>query len=323
MKKDLVIAIAAILIIAGACYALASIRPDLPLTPSQPFSRVAGAGKGTAKGSAKPGKVIMHVNGEGITEDEFLAYAESAPPEQRAFLVTSPEGRRLLAEEIVKIKALEQEAERLGLADEPQVRTQLDMTRSQILAGRALQKLVQDKVAGSIEGELQKEAGETIALRHILVAYEGGQIPARDGKAPPPERAMQRANELVARIRGGAAFEQVAASESDDRQTATTGGSLGSTRRDALPPEIAAAVSSLKPGQVSDPVRTPYGIHIFRVDAPSMEELRPALAQRAQQQAIQETVERLEKQAKVELDPTFFKPPSPGQTPGAATKPNT
>ncbi|HUP61832.1 MAG TPA: peptidylprolyl isomerase [Thermoanaerobaculia bacterium] len=312
MKKDIVIAAVAIVLVAAVSYGIAAVRPDLPLTPSQPFA----APLASKTKAAKTGPVVMHVNGEPVTEAEFIAFAEGAPEQNRQFLVGTPEGRNVLADEVVKLKALEQEAERLGIANETDVQVQVAMTRAQIIAGRALQQLVKDSVEAKVRAEYEKEKNNTITLRHIVVAYAGGQIPPRGGQPLPPAAAMQKANALVARIRGGAGFAEVARRESDDAESGGKGGSLGATRREMLPPEIASVVNKLQPGQVSDPVQTPFGVHIFRVDQPTLDDLRPALTRRAQEAAVEETLGRLTKSAKVEKDPKFFQTPIPAKSRG-------
>jgi len=313
MKKDLVIALLVVLLVAGLTFALDRVRPDLPLTPSQPFE---AAAPGVAKTSVKEGKVVMRVNGEPVTESEFNAFAQSVPEEQRAFLASNPQGKRMLANEIVKLKMLEQEASRLGVQADPEVKTQIDMTNAQIMATRALEKIVKPKLEAYVRAEFEKERKDTINLRHIVVAYAGGQIPARDGSARPPAQALLKATEIAKRLRGGGAdFATLARAESDDQQSAPNGGSLGAVNRAQLPPEIASVIAKLQPGQVSDPVRTPLGVHIFRSDAPSLDEMRPALMRRAQQQVVMETMEALQKQAKVDLDPGFFPPAQPSPAP--------
>jgi len=313
VKKDIVIAAIAIVVVAAVAYGIAAVRPDVPLTPSQPFA----APLASKTKAAKTGPVVMRVNGEAVTQAEFFAFAEGAPEQNRDFLVTTPEGRKLLADEVVKLKTLEQEAERLGIANEADVQVQLAMTRAQIVAGRALQKLVKDSVEARVRAEYEKEKNNTITLRHVVVAYAGGQIPARGGGQPlPPSAAMQKAAALVARLRGGAEFADVARRESDDAESGRNGGSLGATRREMLPPEIAAVVNKLQPGQVSDPVQTPFGVHIFRVDQPTLDDLRPALTRRAQEAAAEETLTRLTKSAKVEKDPKFFQTPNPAKSRG-------
>ena len=309
MKRDLSLAVAAVAIIAAVTFGLARMRPDLPLTPSSPHT---GASKAGAPVAAKQGKVIMRVNGEAVTEAEFNAFMGAVPEQQRAMFST-PAGRRELANELVRMKALEQEARRMGIADDPEVVMQIDLLRTQVTATRALQKIVEAKAEAQIRAAYDREKSGAQSLRHIVVAYEGGQIPPRQQgqEAPSESEAMKRAQSLVARIRSGADFGQVARTESDDTRSAAAGGSLGPIPMENLPPEIGSVVKTLKPGQVSDPVRTPLGLHIFSVGVPTLEELRPALEQRVQNELVQREVMRLQSAAKVELDPQFFPPVTP------------
>ena len=196
------------------------------------------------------------------------------------------------------------------------------MARAQITAARALEKIASQKTDDRIRAEYEKEKGSAVSLRHILFAYQGGAAPARGGQqAPPVEAAMRKASAVAAKLRGGADFAETARAESDDEQSGANGGMIGPAKPDQLPPDIAAVVSKLQPGQMSDPVKTQFGVHIFKVEQPSLEDLRPMLTQRVRQQIAEEEVKRLQGAAKVDLDPKFF-PPQPAQ-PGIPTAPPT
>jgi peptidyl-prolyl cis-trans isomerase C len=316
VRKDIVIAIVAVVIVAAVAFGLAAVRPNLPATPSSPFT--AEAGKPGVKPAADD-KVVMHVNGQPVTEREFALFIQSAPAEARPFYA-SPAGRRALADEVVKLKVLEQEAGRLGLADDAEMRTQLAMARAQIAASRALEKLADRNADTKIRAEYEKEKANAVSLRHILIAYEGGGVPARGGAQPPSaEAAMSRARDIHAKLKGGADFAATAKAESDDTESGARGGMLGPARPDMLPPDIQGVVSKLQPGQMSEPVRTQFGIHIFKVEQPTLEDLAPMLRQRVRQQAAQEEVQKLQEKAKVDYDSKFF-PPAPvvPQAPAAA-----
>ena len=315
MRKDIVIAIAAVLIIAAATFGLAKIRPDLPTTPSSPI-----AGKSDPEAAKKSGKVIMRVNGEPVTQAEFELFMTAIPEQQRAVLST-PGGKRELANEMVRMKALEQEAKRRGLDRDPELTTQLDLMRTQIVATRALQAIVDEKAEPQIQALYEKEKGGSLSLRHIVVAYEGGMMPPKDqGRPPSGDEAMRKANVIAQRLRGGASFETVARAESDDPESGQRGGSLGPLRAEMLPPEVSEVVTKLKPGQISDPVKTQFGIHVFSVAQPTLEDMRPMLQQRVQQQIAQEEVNRLKEAARVDLDPQFFPPAPAAPAPGAQTQ---
>lgn len=316
MKKDIVIALVAVVIVAAVAFGLAAFRGNLPPTLSS----------GTAPAEKKAdatGKVVMRVNGEPVTDREFALYVQAAPADQRPFY-TTPAGRKAIAEEIVKLKVLEQEAKRIGVTDDAETRQQIEMARSQIIAARALQKLADAKIDERIRAEYEKEKNNAFTLRHILIAYEGGAVPAKGGRKPLSEAAaMAKAQGLAARLRAGADFAALAAQESDDEQSAQNGGSLGPAKPDMLPPDIAGVVSKLKPGQTSDPVKTQFGVHIFRIEQPSLQDLEPQLRQRVRQQTAEAEMKRLQGAAKVDYDKQFFPEQStvprtsPQQTPAA------
>jgi len=312
VKKDIVIALVAVVIVVAIAFGLAALRPNLPATASKPFT-----GKSADAGSGEPGaddKVVMRVNGQPVTEREFALMMQSAPEQARPFYA-SPEGRRAIADEIAKVKILEAEAAKMGLSEDPEIRTQLSMMRAQLMAGKALEKLADQKSEEKIRAAYEKEKTGTMSLRHVVVAYQGGQMPARGGaQALAPEAAMQKANGIATRLRGGEDFAQIARAESDDERTAPNGGMLGPFQANQLPPEIASVVTKLQPGQISAPVKTEIGMHIFRVEQPTLEDLRPMLSQRVRQESAKAEIDRLHKSAKIDLDPQFF-PPAP-QTPG-------
>ncbi len=306
MKKDIVIAAVAVVIVVAVAFGLAALRPNV--SPSASSAEKDDAAT-KALGSDN---VVMRVNGDPITEREFNLFLQNAPAEGRQFY-GSPAGRRALADELVKLKVLEQEGDRLGIDDDPETKIQIEMARAQITAARALEKIANQKTDDRIRAEYEKEKGSAVSLRHILFAYQGGAAPARGGQqAPSADEAMRKAGAVAAKLRGGADFAETARAESDDEQSGANGGMIGPAKPDQLPPDIAAVVSKLKPGQMSDPVKTQFGVHIFKVEQPSLEDLRPMLTQRVRQQVAEEEVKRLQGAAKVDLDPKFF-PPQPAQ----------
>ena len=61
-------------------------------------------------------------------------------------------------------------------------------------------------------------------------------------------------------------FAELAREESGDPLTRESGGDLGWLRPDAMAPAFAAAIRSMEPGEVSDPVLTPFGWHIIKLE---------------------------------------------------------
>ncbi|HEV2386554.1 MAG TPA: peptidylprolyl isomerase [Candidatus Acidoferrales bacterium] len=104
-------------------------------------------------------------------------------------------------------------------------------------------------------------------LAQIVVAGPG-QAPARHRQADAAANgadALRKAQMLLARIRAGANFSELAAEYSEDPNTATSGGDLGFISESALnqgDPALKRAVLALKPGQTSGliPVKSGYRI---------------------------------------------------------------
>lgn len=81
------------------------------------------------------------------------------------------------------------------------------------------------------------------------------------------EESRARATEIVARIRRGESFAEVARTESEDTRTRDQGGALGGRfRADRFSDEIGAAVDKLAPGEMTEPIALGNQWLIFRVD---------------------------------------------------------
>ena len=305
LKKDLIPAAISLIAIGAICFGLAAARPAVAPQRSPAIAHPGAI--------AANERVVMTVNGEDITEREFSAFIAEAP-EQMQMFYTSPEGRRILADELVKLKALEQEGRRLGVHKDPDVATRLEMTETNIVAGSALRKIIGNPTEQRLRAAYEKEKAslETTELSHILVAYQGGAVPPRNGKPLTPAQAMTKVLQIDSRIKRGEDFAAIARAESDDTQSAPNGGSLGMVPPGSLPPDIQKVTSILKPGEVSGPVRSDFGIHLFRAGerrSQPYEAVRESLAARMQREEAEAAMERLHQAAKVDLDPKFFGPP--------------
>ena len=94
---------------------------------------------------------------------------------------------------------------------------------------------------------------------HILVS-----LPAQASEGQARE-ALTKIQEIATQARGGSDFAALAKKYSADTTTAPQGGDLGEIRRGMLPRELEDAVYALKPGEVSQPVRTTYGYHVAKL----------------------------------------------------------
>lgn len=323
LRKDIVIAIAGIALVAAICFGLAIWKPEWrPFSPAKTSTSVM---EGT-KAEAGPEHVIMHVNGEAITESEFSAAFSQLPQEmQQQF--TSEAGKQAFAEQMVRLKILEQEGRKMGVEKDPKVAGQLAADQTNILAAATAQKLTPAPTNAAVQKfyDENKKSFEAMELSHILIAYEGGAVPPRNGKALSQQEALKKAQSVAQQAKGGANFANLAKQYSDDASSADRGGALGPFSPGMLPPEIESHVFRLQPGQVSDPVPSRYGIHIFKAGehtSQPLEQVRQGITRRVQQQATLDKVEQMRKTAKVEFDPKFFPEAAKPTPPPAAKKPS-
>jgi peptidyl-prolyl cis-trans isomerase C len=86
----------------------------------------------------------------------------------------------------------------------------------------------------------------------------------RDASADRVGRARERGEKILANLRAGEAFEAMAKDFSEDRY-APIGGNVGFVKRGATYPEFDAVLFSMKPGEVSEVIRTDDGFHLLRV----------------------------------------------------------
>ncbi|MCW5891270.1 MAG: peptidylprolyl isomerase [bacterium] len=101
---------------------------------------------------------------------------------------------------------------------------------------------------------------EEVRARHILVAV------AADADEATRVAASKKADDLLAKAKGGADFALLAKESSDDPGSKENGGDLGFFPRGRMVPEFDAVAFTLEPGQVSEIVESPFGLHIIKVE---------------------------------------------------------
>jgi peptidyl-prolyl cis-trans isomerase SurA len=137
--------------------------------------------------------------------------------------------------------------------------------REQILLNRLREREVNDKIQVSdSEIDLFLEEMKTNPAR---VEYDLAHVLVRIPEQATPEAigaARARAEKAQAEARAGADFGRIAASYSD-APDALSGGALGWRTQDRLPALFAGALRAMKPGEVSEVLRSPAGFHVLKV----------------------------------------------------------
>lgn len=127
--------------------------------------------------------------------------------------------------------------------------------------------------------KVEKETPRTLSVRaaHILIKT------ADNLGVDISEEALDKANEILARIKSGEDFSEFAKQYSEDEGSAPKGGDLGFFERRMMVPEFEEAAFGLGIGEVSGLVKSPFGYHIIKVldkkGLPSFEEERENLRQ--------------------------------------------
>lgn len=207
----------------------------------------------------------------------------------------SPQLQAAVRQELVNREILMQEAVRRGIPNRPDVKAQVAVAQQTVVLRAMIEDFLKKNQPTDAEvkaryDELVKgAASREYHLHHILVDNE------------------QQAKELIAKIKAGAKFEDLAKQYSKDPGSGKNGGDLDWADPKAFVPEFAAAAQKLQKGQMTDePVKTQFGWHIIRADdirnvaPPPYEQVKAQISQQLVQQKLQAFEEGLRQHAKIQ-----------------------
>ncbi|WP_303722929.1 peptidyl-prolyl cis-trans isomerase [Malonomonas rubra] len=172
------------------------------------------------------------------------------------------------------------------------------------------QRLITQKVSAAILGE-ESKISETEAEKYYLDHKEEFRRPAELRARQMLFSNREDAEAVLKLLKAGGDFATLARehSLSPDRED---GGNLGYFSKGQLPPEFDKVLFTLGAGQYSDPVESPYGVHLFLVERRRKEGIRPyvvvkdeivaKLSQQREEDAFQKWLEGLHNKAQVSVD---------------------
>ena len=206
-----------------------------------------------------------------------------------------PEMQGQLKDEVIAREIFMQEAQKRGLDASDDFKAQMELARQTILIRElfADQQKKNPVTDADIKAEYDKfvaaNGGKEYKARHILVKSE------------------DEAKKIIAELKKGAKFEDLAKKESKDPGSGANGGDLDWAAPSSYVPEFAQAMIKLKKGEMTQvPVKSQFGWHVIRVDdirdaqLPKLEDVKAQIAQQLQQQRLAQFQEQLRKSAKVE-----------------------
>jgi peptidyl-prolyl cis-trans isomerase C len=209
-----------------------------------------------------------------------------------------PDLEKLARDKVVMDEIFAQEAQKRGLAASADYKQQMEIARQallvqQLFADYQKKNPVTDaEVNAEYEKFKAQASGTEYRARHILVEKE------------------DEAKGLIAQIKGGAKFEDLAKKSSKDPGSAANGGELEWASAGSYVPEFSQAMVKLKKGEMTEePVKSQFGYHIIKMEEmrdaqfPPIEQVKPQIEQRLAQ--VKEAQFRDELRAKAKTDYKF------------------
>lgn len=206
----------------------------------------------------------------------------------------SPQLRDAIKKDLIMREVMMQEAVKQGYEKNDTVKSQMEQARQTIIINAMVRDYVTKNPVkdAEVKAEYDKykaQAGDKeYHVRHILMGTEA------------------EATAVIAKLKAGAKFEDLA-KQSKDTGTAATGGDLDWATPSSFPKVFSDAFVNLQKGQVADkPVQTPNGFHVVKVDdtrptkIPPMEEVKGQIEEAIQQKKLQAYQEAILAKAKVQ-----------------------
>ncbi|GAA4339405.1 peptidylprolyl isomerase [Variovorax defluvii] len=232
------------------------------------------------------------VNGKPVPKARMDVLAQQLAAAGRP---VTPEMQGQLREEVVAREIFMQEAQKQGLDATEDYKNQLELARQAILIRQLFDNYRKANAVTDADAQAEYDkfvaanGGKEYKARHILVEKE------------------DQAQKILADLKKGGKFEDIAKKQSKDPGSGANGGDLDWAAPASFVPEFSEAMIKLKKGETTAaPVKSQFGYHIIRVDdirqaqLPKLEEVKPQIVQQLQQQKLQKYQEELRAKAKVE-----------------------
>ena len=194
------------------------------------------------------GPVVAEVDGKDITLDDFKEYYRY-PTQNFASAQDEFDAKREALDSMMVTEMLIHTAHDKGMDDMPDVNKVLAASTDRFLLDALYQKEIQDKinVTDAEIKEFYDNQKWQVRAAHILVETE------------------QEANDIIERIKNGEDFEELAYNLSIDPSAKRNRGDMGYFSWGSMVEEFERAAFSMEIGEISPPVKSPYGYHIIKV----------------------------------------------------------
>ena len=217
-----------------------------------------------------------------VTAADILSEVNKMNPAIRQDFFKAPENVQQVTNNLLVRRILAAEAQKEKLDNDLVVQAGLAVAKDRVLSDARLNQM--DKA-----NEPNEKAIEAYARNKYQANFEKFQVPAQSRAShilieKKDDNSIKEAQELLAKIKGGAKFEDLAKEFSKDPGSAARGGDLGFFGEGRMVKPFEDAVKALgKPGDISDVVESQFGFHIIRLEerqaktTRSFEEVKPQL----------------------------------------------
>ncbi|WP_456415596.1 peptidylprolyl isomerase [Thiolapillus sp.] len=244
-----------------------------------------------------------------LTLGELRMALRTAPDDVLKLLLAQPKKIREVMDSTYMAKVAAARARKKGLEEDPVVKAQIWKFTNNILAEAEIAdvqaKLVKNANYEAVAKELyiaekdRLEVPESFVASHILLSAKADES---------DESVLARAEALRKQIvEGELDFKEAAKQYSTDTGSAKAGGSLGKFNRGRMVKPFEEALLALKPGEISEPVKTRFGYHLILLEehipayTKPFSEVKDALIQKAKNKVAHEI--KVDYWLKVKTDP--------------------
>jgi peptidyl-prolyl cis-trans isomerase C len=235
---------------------------------------------------------VAIVNGKAIPTARVEALSQQVARSGRQ---VTPEVQAQIKDEVIAREIFLQEAQKQGLEASADYKSQMELARQTILIRELFMTFQKNNVVtdAEVKAEYDKFAaangGKEYRARHILVEKEDA------------------AKAIIAQLKKGGKFEEIAKKSSKDPGSGANGGDLDWAPASNYVAEFAEALLSLSKGKITEtPVKTQFGYHIIRLDdvrdaqLPKLEDVKAQISEQLTQQKLIKFQEDLRAKAKIE-----------------------
>lgn len=242
--------------------------------------------------------VLATYKGGNITESQVMAQFKDALASQpqfkdKEYSDLDTQMREALLNGYINSKLLEDEAKNSNIENSKSFKTKIENIKKQLLQQELLESYIKKNITDKMIDDEYKKLSEAlkgkneVKVSHILVDNEA------------------KAKEAKKKLNKGSKFADIAKEYSKDPSSKANGGTLGYIMEGQLVPEFEKKAFSMKPSEISDPVKTQFGWHIIKLEdkrkakVPSKDEAKDSIKNKLSQDVVAKYFDELRKKANV------------------------